>query len=594
MKYKLFNIFLLLILFAGFNYAAPFQIKPDTTQKQVVLSHENNNNPTLMDTAVLNLFIANELKTSIIGDMLDSLVNLKFFTNTSFPSDTAVLNINYYPQGFVPVFSDSVLESRIADLNRNSAIEITYNKNVKGFIELYSVRKRHLASKILGLAELYFPFFEEQLDKYNMPLELKYLAVVESALNPTATSRAGAKGLWQFMYNTGKLYGLKANSLVDDRYDPYKATDAACRHMKDLYDIYGDWNLVMAAYNSGAGNVNKAIRRSGGKKNYWAIWPYLPSETRGYIPAFIAVMYLMNYPAEHNLYPTRPSILFEEIDTVVVKDILSFDQIAEYLKIPKEEIEFLNSAYKTGIIPSGKDQKYILRLQQKYIGAFIENEQGLYAYKTSKGIEKEKLLAEVKNTNEQSIHVVRKGENLGLIAKKYHCSVNNLKSWNNLRSTNLRIDQKLVVMSPGKSSGSSAKKVEEKPKEIVQVSKDPNQHIVSDGETLASIAQKNNCTAEDLKKWNKLTDDTIHPDQKLQITAPKEEVVVTEKQPEPKPEKKIIGDEYIYHVVRRGDTLWDIARQYEGVTVEQIKKLNNIHNTKSLMPGQKLKVAQKG
>lgn len=594
MNYKLFNISLLILLFAGFNYAAPYEIKPDTTQKQVVLTQENNDPQALMDTATLNLLIANELKTSIIGDLLDSLVNLKFFTNTSFPTDTTLLNVNYYPQGFVPVFSDSVLEARIADLNRNSAIELTYNKNVRGFIELYSVRKRQLASKILGLAELYFPFFEEQFDKYNMPLELKYLAVVESALNPTATSRAGAKGLWQFMYNTGKLYGLKANSLVDDRFDPYKATDAACRHMTDLYKIYGDWNLVMAAYNSGAGNVNKAIRRSGGKKNYWAIWPYLPSETRGYVPAFIAVMYLMNYPAEHNLYPTRPSILFEEIDTVTVSEIVSFDQISEYLKIPREEIEFLNPGYKTGIIPASKDQKYIFRLKQQYTGAFIENEKGLYAYKTSKGIEKEKLLAEVKNMKEQNVHVVKKGETLGLIAKKYHCSVNSLKSWNNLRSTNLKIGQKLVVMSPGKSSGSSSKKMEEKPKEIVQGNKDTNQHIVADGETLASIAQKNNCTVEDLKKWNKLNDDTIHPDQKLSVTAPKEEVAVMEKQPEPKTEKKIISDEYIYHVVRRGDTLWDIARQYEGVTVEQIKKLNNINNTKTLMPGQKLKVAQKG
>jgi membrane-bound lytic murein transglycosylase D len=290
----------------------------------------------------------------------------------------------------------------------------------------------------------------------------------------------------------------------------------------------------------------------------------------------------------------RPTILFEEIDTVMVSDVLSFDQIAEFLKIPREEVEFLNPAYKTGIIPSGKDKKYVLRLQQKYIGSFIENEQELYAYKTAGGIEKEKLLAEVKKAKEQDIHVVRSGESLGLIAKKYHCSVTNLKSWNNLKSNTIRPGQKLYVLSPGKSSVSSSKSVEQKPKELVQSNKDPNHHIVADGETLASISHKNNCTVDDLKKWNNLKDDTIHPDQKLSVTAPKEEVAVMEKQPEPKPEKKIISDEYIYHVVRRGDTLWDIARQYEGVTVEQIKKLNNIHNTKSLMPGQKLKVAQKG
>jgi len=193
---------------------------------------------------------------------------------------------------------------------------------------------------VMGLAEVYFPLFEEQLDKHNMPLELKYLAVVESALNPTANSRAGAKGLWQFMYSTGKMYGLKSNSLVDDRFDPYKATDAACRHLNDLYYIYNDWSLALAAYNSGPGNVNKAIRRAGGVRSYWAVWPFLPRETRGYVPAFIAVMYLMNHPAEHNIYPTTPDIFYEEIDTVVVNDVLSFDQISEMLNIPMDELKF--------------------------------------------------------------------------------------------------------------------------------------------------------------------------------------------------------------------------------------------------------------
>ncbi len=588
------SIILVSFLFSiGTVFTAPYIPVPDTTDQYESLALGIKNELPVNDTAAMNLLIASDLKKSVIGDMLDSLVNIKFFTNNSFPLDSSVLNVNLYPAGFVPVFSDSVLQSRIDYLDRNSLIDITYNKNVKAFIELYSVRKRALSSRILGLAEVYFPFFEEQLDKYNMPLELKYLAVVESALNPTANSRAGAKGLWQFMYNTGKLYGLKANSLVDDRFDPYKATDAACRHMTDLYNIYGDWNLVMAAYNSGAGNVNKAIRRAGGVKNYWAIWPYLPSETRGYVPAFIAVMYLMNYSVEHNLYPTRPLILFEEIDTVQIKDVLSFEQISEYLKIPREEIEFLNPAYKAGIIPANKDQKYILRLQHKYTGEFIENESALYAYKSTKGIEKEKLLAEVKKSKEQDIHVVRSGESLGLIAKKYHCSVTSLKSWNNLKSNTIRPGQKLYILSPGKTTSTTSKTAGQKPKEVVQVNKDTNRHIVASGETLASIAQKNNCTVDDMKKWNNLKDDTIHPSQNLLVTAPKIEVTATEKQPEKLPEKKLKSEDYIYHTVRKGDTLWDIARQYDGVTVEQIKRLNNISNSK-LMPGQKLKVAQKG
>jgi len=591
---KPFIIFVSLLLSIGSVYSNPYQPVPDTTEVDESLALGANNNLPVNDTASLNLLIANELKRSVIGDILDSLVNIKFFTNTTFPADTTALNTNYYPAGFIPVFGDSVFEARIKELNNNSAIELTYNKNVKAFIELYAVKKRQLASKILGLAEVYFPFFEEQLDKYNMPLELKYLAVVESALNPTATSRAGAKGLWQFMYNTGKLYGLKANSLIDDRYDPYKATDAACRHMKDLYNIYGDWNLVMAAYNSGAGNVNKAIRRAGGVKNYWAIWPYLPSETRGYVPAFIAVMYLMNYPAEHNLYPARPAILYQEIDTVMVNDVLSFDQIAEYLKVSKEELEFLNPTYKIGIIPSSKEHKYTLRLQQKYVGAFIENEKELYAYKSTKGIEKEKLLAEVKKSKEQDVHLVRSGESLGSIAKKYHCSVTSLKSWNNLKSNTIRPGQKLVVMGSGISKEKTMTVNSTAQKEIIKKSTDPNFHIVNEGETLGSVAKMSNCTVIEIKKWNNLNGDTIHPDQKLLVVPPKQEIAVAEKQPEAQPMKKMISEEYIYHIVRRGDTLWDIARQYDGVTVEQIKKLNNISNTKSLKPGQKLKVAQKG
>lgn len=493
------------------------------------------------DSLIFKATQADDPVNPLIFDMLDSLVSLRFFSNNSFPEDTSVLNIlNYSPED-VPVFSDSVLQARIEKLNQTSLIEISYNKYVKSYLEVYAVRKRGLASRILGLAEVYFPLFEEQLDKYNLPLELKYLAVVESALNPVANSRAGAKGLWQFMYNTGKLYGLKANSLVDDRFDPYKATDAACRHLKDLYNIYGDWSLVLAAYNSGAGNVNKAIRRAGGVKNYWAIWPYLPRETRGYVPAFVAVMYLMNYPSEHNLYPARPMLFFEQIDTVMINDALSFNQVSEYLKVSEDELKFLNPAYKNGIIPASKESPYILRLDYRYIPSFVEYEQEIYAYKTKKGIEKEKLLVEIKNAKEQYIHVVRSGESLGVIAKKYHCSVNSIKSWNNLRSNMIHPGQKLVVNGNGTQS-----------------------------ENNASKTKSNSKPVEDKKP----------------------EAIV--KEPEKVQDNIITSEDYIYHIVRKGDTLWDIARQYEGVTVEQIKQLNNITNTKNLKPGQKLKVGKKG
>lgn len=536
--------------------------------------------------------VSSDLDNNYILDMLDSLVTAKFFTSPDFIVDTGLLNVYNFPADSIPVYPDSILLERVESLNQQSIVELVFNKQVKTYINVYAVKRRELASKVLGLAEVYFPLFEESLDKYNMPLELKYLAVVESALNPTANSRAGAKGLWQFMYGTGRMYGLKTNSLVDDRFDPYKATDAACRHLEDLYDIYGNWSLALAAYNSGAGNVNKAIRRAGGVKSYWAVWPYLPRETRGYVPAFIAVMYIMNYAAEHNIYPIKPDIFYAEIDTVMVNDVVSFDQISELLNVPMNELKFLNPAYKTGIIPTTADKKYVLRLQHQYIASFIDNEKALYAYKTDKGIEKEKLLAEIKKAKERNIHIVRNGENLGLIAQKYRCSVRSLKSWNNLRSNTIYPGQKLVVFAPGYAGkkvaatthSSSAKT---NPTDIS--GRNQNYHTVKNGENLGLIAQKYKCSVSDLKSWNKLSGNTIRPNQKLLVYEPKkddtkQEISYNNKLPE----------KYVYHTVKKGDTLWDIAKLYEGVSVDQIRKLNHIQNSKKLKPGQKLKVSTKG
>ena len=261
--------------------------------------------------------------------MLDSLSTLKIFSDAASPHALKYPSWSNYTETEIPVFSDSVYAARIALMNENSPFEYIYNSDVKKFIDLYAVRKRKLTARILGLSEIYFPLFEEQLDRFDMPLELKYLAVIESALNPVANSKAGAKGLWQFMYGTGRVYGLKVSSYVDDRYDPFKATIAACEHLKDLYDIYGNWSLALAAYNSGAGNVNKAIRRSGGLKNFWAIHRFLPKETRAYVPAFIAASYVLAYANEHKIYPVDPGILYYEVDTVTVRHPLTFGQISE-------------------------------------------------------------------------------------------------------------------------------------------------------------------------------------------------------------------------------------------------------------------------
>ena len=516
------------------------------------------------------------LKDSPIVSELDSLTFNKFYQDFYFLIDSAQESAMFSPDE-IPTYPDSVYEQRLAALNLHTPIELTYNKEVKTFIDLYAVKKRKLTAKMLGLAELYFPMFEEALDKFDMPLEIKYLAIVESALNPSAGSRAGAKGLWQFMYGTGKVYGLKVTSLVDDRYDPYKSTIAACEHLSDLYDIYGDWSLALAAYNSGAGNVNRAIRRANGTKNYWAVWPFLPRETRGYVPAFIAVNYVMNYAAEHNIYPMRPGMFFYDVDTVTVNDVLAFDQLNEMIGVPLDELKFLNPQFKMGIIPATSEKTYTIRIPRQYVADYLNNEQELYAYKTKKGVERDKLLAEVKKAKDRNIHIVRSGENLGLIAKKYRVYVSQIKRWNNLRSNTIYPGQKLVLYGAG-----SSEYYVESNTPVVR-SSEQSTHTVKSGENLGLIAKKYKCTVTDLKEWNNLTKSNIYPNQKLVVYKPNE-----------KQSSSVKEGKYLYHVVRKGDTLWDIAREYDGVTVDQIKRLNNITDTRRIKPGQKIKIATIG
>ncbi|RLD32426.1 MAG: lytic transglycosylase [Bacteroidetes bacterium] len=513
------------------------------------------------------------IKDSPVVRMLDSLTYAKFYKDFYFVLDTSAARSAFKP-GETPAYPDSVYEQRIEALNVQTPFELTYNKEVKTFINLYAVKKKDLTAKMLGLAEIYFPMFEEILDKYDMPLEIKYLAIVESALNPAAGSRAGAKGLWQFMYGTGKVYGLKVSSMVDDRYDPYKSTVAACEHLTDLYDIYQDWSLALAAYNSGAGNVNRAVRRAGGTKNYWAVWPFLPRETRGYVPAFIAVNYVMNYAAEHNIYPMKPNMFFYDIDTVTIHDVLAFDQLNEMLGIPIDELKYLNPQFKLGIIPATGGTTYTIRIPRQYTADFLNNEEALYAYKTRKGIERDKLLAEVKKAKDRNIHIVRSGENLGLIARKYHVYVNQIKSWNNLRSSTIYPGQRLVIYGAGSSHYYA------KSKTPVIRSSEKSTHTVKNGENLGLIAKKYKCTVTDLKEWNNLRNSKIYPKQKLIVYKPAEKTPSTVK-----------DGKYVYHIIRKGDTLWDIAKEYDGVTVEQIKRLNNIKNTRKLKPGQKIKIA---
>lgn len=374
-----------------------------------------------------------------IADMLDSLSTLRMF-NDAFQRPVFNKNNKYhFSEDSIPSYDDNTYTSRLAKLDAQSPFDLVYNPHVKGFIDLYTVRKRESVTRMMGISQLYYPMFEEVFDRYNIPLELKHLAVIESALIPSARSRVGAMGLWQFMYPTGKMYGLNVTSYVDERCDPYKATVAAAEYLKNLYEMFGDWQMVLAAYNAGPGTISKAIRRSGGKRTYWEIRPWLPVETQGYVPAFIAANYVMNHGAEHNLYAALPRKTYFEVDTVVTKYPMTFDQLSQMLNISVEEIVYFNPQYRKNIIPAGG---HALCLPKNKIAFFLNNEQSIYATLESmkQSGATEEVIAEVKK-----MHTVRSGEKLSTIARKYGVTVADLKSWNVIGRHGIKPGKKIVV-----------------------------------------------------------------------------------------------------------------------------------------------------
>ncbi len=453
-----------------------------------------------------------KVESTPIADNLDSLMGLHVFKlkKTGFPKN--------YDSTYVPVFEDSIYRKRMATLDATTPMQLDYNPVVRRYIDLYAVRKREQVGRMLALAQYYFPMFEQVLDEYNMPLELKYLAVVESALNPNAKSPVGATGLWQFMYSTGKLMGLHTSSYVDERNDPYKSTVAACEYMTKLYKIFGDWNLVLAAYNSGPGNVSKAIRRSGGKTNYWELRSYLPRETAGYVPAFIAVAYTMRYAKEHNLYPTRTVPFFETTDTVFVRSQITFDQLNMFLGIDKEQLKFLNPQYKLGVIPQVPGQPEFLVLPRQTMGLFIDNETALYAYANAQAqgtqylypVATEVATSAPAPAQDKIVHKVKSGESLGLLSKKYGVSVASIKKWNHLRSNTVQIGQKITIY-----NSSAAAQTAEVNKEA---STEKTYYTVRQGDTLSRIASKYpGVSASQIAEWNNINANKIRPGMKLVV-----------------------------------------------------------------------------
>ncbi len=473
---------------------------------------------------------------------VDSLLN-GYYIKESLKNNP--LDLANLEESTIPTFSDDVYKKRLESIP--SVAGLSYNNIVKRYIEVYTVKRRKQVEIMLGLAEHYFPIFDDIFDYYGVPNEMKYMSIIESGLNPKAYSRARAVGLWQFMYGTGRVYGLEINSLVDERRDHQKSTHAAAKYISDLHKMYGDWLLALAAYNCGPGNVNKAIRRSGGKKNFWEIYYYLPRETRGHVPAFIAATYTMNFYKEHKIIPAKIELPLTT-DTLMINKKLHLKQVSEVLDIPIKQLEDLNPQYRYDIIP-GHIKNYALRLPEKKVLAFIDLQDSIYAYKDSIYFNENVAAKPTYTRNEplapsadyiKLVYTVKSGDAVGLIADWYDVRSSDLRYWNNINRNLIRSGQKRVVY--------KHKNVASKYKDINDISYAEKQ--ARNGKTVSSSAHK---------------------------TAPIKYVELKE-------------GEYTVYTVRSGDTLWEIAKQYPGVTDTDIMRWTNISDAGNIRPGQKLKI----
>lgn len=490
-------------------------------------------------------FGQDEVIETNLDENLDSLLNL-YYVEQSLTNESGDFFENFENDSVVPEFDDSVYMARLQQIP--SVVELSYNGIVQNFIEVYTKKRRDRVEIMLGLADYYFPIFDQIFDYYDVPNEMKYMAIIESALNPRALSRARALGLWQFMYGTGRLYGLEINSYVDERMDPIKATHAAVRFSKDLYEIYGDWQLVIAAYNCGPGNVNKAIRRSGGKRNYWDIYYYLPRETRGHVPAYIAATYVMHYYKEHNIRPAEIDLPIAS-DTIMIKEELHLEQVAEVLNVPIEMLRDMNPQYRRDIIPD-TENTYALRIPMKYTSSFIELEDSIFAYKDSiyfnpknEVVTPQRYVSSYSPSTPKNhtklYYTVKPGDNLGFIADWYDVGLSQVRYWNNIRRNLIRAGQKLVIYKP-------------------------------------------NSLAANYKNINSMS------------FAEKQRKEGNPVKPASEPPSDTGSGDFEYYTVQSGDTLWDIARKYPGVSDSDIMKWNNLSYNDKIKPGQKLKIKRQG
>lgn len=452
------------------------------------------------------------------ADNIDSLLNLYYIQKQLDVNDFDIATLE--ADSLVSNIPDEVYIERLKRMN--SFIPVQFNKPVKNAIIRYTEKMPTVTARIMGLSTYYLPLFEEIFDEYDLPKELKAMAIIESALNPKAVSRARAKGMWQFMYNTAKLYGLEMTSYVDERYDPVTSCRAAARLLKDSYMIFGDWSLAIASYNCGSGNVNKAIRRSGGKTDFWEIYSYLPRETRGYIPAFIAALYTLNYYPEHGIVPAQIS-LPAHVDTFHINKMLHFQQVSDNIGIPMETLRDLNPQYLHDIIP-GTQHTYILNLPHHYTMAYTDLQDSIYRYKDSlffNPVAIQKIKETGGSDGQRVIHKVRSGETLSSIAAKHRTTVANIKRWNGLKSNTIRVGQRLYLYGSASkvtasSSSSTASKASSGSASGSSAGASGNVYIVKKGDTLGGIAKKTGVPLSSLYKLNGLNSRSkIYPGMKI-------------------------------------------------------------------------------
>lgn len=572
-------IAIILILAAGNSFAAG--LKKENLRKACTIQVASIDT---MSGYEKYYYIPDENLNKYFSDKLDSMLSSWYVQNAFLLDSTELAEADTLKQ----TLPDSVYIQRLQSLQ--SAVSLSYNNTVKNFIAMYTVRKPKQVAVMLGLANYYFPLFEEALAKYGLPMELKYLPIIESALNPGANSVASAVGLWQFMYGTGKMYKLEISTFVDERRDPIKATEAAVRYLRDLYNIYNDWHLVIAAYNCGPGNVNKAIKRCGNARDYWKIYYKLPKETRGYVPAYIAANYVMNFYQSHNIFPKMPDFPIIT-DTIMVNDYLHFNQVSEVLGVPVEQLRTLNPQYRRDIIPASKERPYSLVLPQDEISAYLENEGTIHDHRRTEFFPNNQIVnpqnyyasqspSDIKG-RDKVLYTVKSGDNLGMISAWFRVRTSDLKYWNKMKSNFLKAGQKLSIYVP-EGQGEYYTNIARMSKAEKQKSLN-HKPTVSVSQNLASAAK---AKPDEKSKEAVATATNEKVLAEVAGTGAKDTSSVKTENPAP-------ANEIVYYTVRKGDNFWSIAKKFPGVSNQEIMKMNNIKAANSLKVGQVLKIIPK-